>query len=49
MPRAQNAHAYVNAGFLIIFNNESGNVEDATLVFGGINPSVRTSYTFYNF
>lgn len=40
MPRAQNAHAYVNAGFRLQFNNETGNVERATLVYGGINPSV---------
>ncbi|XP_026467610.1 indole-3-acetaldehyde oxidase-like [Ctenocephalides felis] len=39
MPRAQNAHAYVNAGFRLRFNNETGNVERATLVYGGINPS----------
>ncbi|PNF21140.1 hypothetical protein B7P43_G05076, partial [Cryptotermes secundus] len=40
MPRAQNAHAYVNAGFLFKINvNDSGKVlAKPTIVFGGINP-----------
>ncbi|KDR17215.1 hypothetical protein L798_08320, partial [Zootermopsis nevadensis] len=40
MPRAQNAHAYVNAGFLFkISMNESGKVlEKPRIVYGGINP-----------
>uniref|UniRef100_A0A0K8S633 Xanthine dehydrogenase n=2 Tax=Lygus hesperus TaxID=30085 RepID=A0A0K8S633_LYGHE len=41
MPRAQNAHAHVNAGFL--FKVDRGNgfqiLEQPTIVFGGINPS----------
>lgn len=36
MPRAQNAHAYVNAGFLIKF--EDGLVSSARICFGGISP-----------
>lgn len=37
MPRAQNAHALVNAGFL--FKLDSNNkIESATIVFGNINP-----------
>ncbi|XP_037042497.1 xanthine dehydrogenase-like [Bradysia coprophila] len=36
MIRAQNAHAYVNAGFLLKF--KSNIVESARICFGGINP-----------
>lgn len=36
MPRAQNAHAYVNAGFLFKF--EEGIVTSARMCFGGISP-----------
>lgn len=36
MVRAQNAHAYVNAGFLLKF--KSNIVESARICFGGINP-----------
>lgn len=39
MPRSQNAHAYVNAGFYVRFDNSTGNVESARIVFGGINPN----------
>ncbi|XP_026467617.1 xanthine dehydrogenase-like [Ctenocephalides felis] len=39
MPRAQNSHAYVNAGFLVEFDNSTGNVANATIVYGGINSS----------
>ncbi|XP_069694441.1 xanthine dehydrogenase-like isoform X2 [Periplaneta americana] len=40
MPRAQNAHAYVNAGFLFKLKmSENGKVSSKpTIVFGGINP-----------
>lgn len=52
-PRAQNAHAYVNAGFLIEFGSKNGVVDksmvkSARVCYGGINP--RVSYknsTFY--
>lgn len=37
MPRAQNAHAYVNAAFLIELDNSI--VKSARICFGGINPS----------
>lgn len=37
MPRAQNAHAYVNAAFLIQFT-ETDVVKNARIVYGGINP-----------
>lgn len=36
MPRAQNAHAYVNAGFLVKL--QDGIVAEARLCFGGISP-----------
>lgn len=36
MPRAQNAHAYVNAGFLLKF--DKGVTQSARLCFGGISP-----------
>lgn len=39
MPRAQNAHAYVNAGFYVRFDNSTGNVDNTRIVFGGINPN----------
>jgi hypothetical protein len=40
MPRAQNAHAYVNAGFLFRLNGNNGGkvLAKPTVVFGGINP-----------
>lgn len=37
MPRAQNAHAFVNAGFLFDVN-KTGKVNNARICFGGINP-----------
>lgn len=36
MPRAQNAHAIINAGFLFKFNQTSQLIEKATIVYGGI-------------
>ncbi|XP_037946122.1 indole-3-acetaldehyde oxidase-like [Teleopsis dalmanni] len=38
MPRAQNAHAYVNAGFLFEMDKKSGQVNSARICFGGIRP-----------
>ena len=40
MPRAQNAHAYVNAGFLIQLQKGTKGrvVKKPTIVYGGINP-----------
>lgn len=44
MPRAQNAHTYVNAAFLFKFNGDI--VESARLCFGGIDPSfIHATYT----
>ncbi|XP_052836340.1 uncharacterized protein LOC128252583 isoform X1 [Drosophila gunungcola] len=37
MPRAQNAHAYVNAGFLLELDSDS-KVNSARICFGGIRP-----------
>ncbi|XP_058830906.1 uncharacterized protein LOC131689673 [Topomyia yanbarensis] len=38
MPRAQNAHAYVNGAFLMKFGPSKKTIETATVCFGGINP-----------
>ncbi|XP_063699693.1 uncharacterized protein LOC134830217 [Culicoides brevitarsis] len=38
MPRAQNAHAYVNAGFLIQTNDKRDRAMKANIVYGGIRP-----------
>lgn len=38
MPRAQNAHAYLNAGFLVKMNKKNV-VNSATFVFGGVAPN----------
>lgn len=48
MPRAQNAHAYVNAAFLLKFNQDKTKVEAATVCFGGINPIVSTQILYIN-
>ncbi|XP_062544110.1 aldehyde oxidase 3-like [Armigeres subalbatus] len=40
MPRAQNAHAYVNAAFLVRLKKDPAlMVEEATICYGGINPT----------
>lgn len=39
MPRAQNAHAYVNAAFLLEVNDAKNSVMSAKLCFGGIDES----------
>lgn len=36
MPRAQNAHSYVNAAFLVQFNEQKDSVKSAKICFGGI-------------
>ena len=36
MPRSQNAHAVVNAGFLFEFRQNSDLLERASIVYGGI-------------
>lgn len=38
MPRAQNAHAIVNAAFLLELDTATGIVRNARICFGGINP-----------
>nr|QIJ45704.1 aldehyde oxidase [Glyphodes pyloalis] len=39
MPRSQNAHAVVNAGFLFKFQQNTNLLEKATLTFGSISPN----------
>lgn len=39
MPRSQNAHAVVNAGFLFRFEPNSTLLSKATIVFGSISPT----------
>ncbi|KAJ8719469.1 hypothetical protein PYW08_011644 [Mythimna loreyi] len=39
MPRAQNAHAVVNAGFLFQFRQNSNLLERSSIVYGGISPT----------
>lgn len=36
MPRSQNAHAVVNAGFLFKFKKDTNIIENASLVYGSI-------------
>jgi xanthine dehydrogenase/oxidase len=50
MPRAQNAHAYVNAGFLFkISMNDGGKVlAKPSIVYGGINPLFVSTVTSSN-
>ena len=38
MPRAQNAHAYVNAGFCFKLDEKTRVLERPNIIFGGINP-----------
>lgn len=38
MPRSQNSHAAVNAGFLFKFNQQTNLIERASIVFGSIHP-----------
>lgn len=39
MPRSQNAHAIVNAGFLYKYKNSNNRVTESRLVFGGLSAS----------
>lgn len=39
MPRSQNAHAIVNAGFLFKFRENSNLLDKATIVYGSISPT----------
>ncbi|KAG6453184.1 hypothetical protein O3G_MSEX007992 [Manduca sexta] len=43
-PREQNAHAEVNAAFLFKFDPHTHRVEEASIVYGGINPSFSHAY-----
>ncbi|XP_064073184.1 uncharacterized protein LOC113399628 [Vanessa tameamea] len=38
MPRSQNAHAIINAGFLFKFKHDQGILEKAKIVYGNVNP-----------
>lgn len=48
MPRAQNAHAYVNAGFLFKVDKQNSYtvLEKPTILFGGINPKFVSKYKY---
>lgn len=39
MPRAQNAHAHVNAGFLFKFDEKTKLLDKVTIVYGSIAPT----------
>ncbi|KXJ82609.1 hypothetical protein RP20_CCG012771 [Aedes albopictus] len=39
MPRAQNAHAYVNGAFLMKFKEDHTTIDSVTICYGGINPT----------
>lgn len=43
-PRAQNAHAEVNSAFLFKFDPHNDFVKEASIVYGGINPSFTHAY-----
>lgn len=45
MPRSQNAHAHVNAGFLVKLNNNGILLERPNLIFGGIKHDFVSIYT----
>lgn len=46
MPRSQNAHAIVNAGFYYNLRKKDNKVQQSRLVFGGLSPSfIRASET----
>ncbi|CAH2090182.1 unnamed protein product [Euphydryas editha] len=38
MPRSQNAHAIINAGFLFKYKNDKNTLEKATIVYGNVSP-----------
>lgn len=48
-PRVQNAHAYVNAGFLLEMNAETGNVNSARICFGNIRSDFTHAANVENF
>ncbi|GBP91385.1 Xanthine dehydrogenase 2 [Eumeta japonica] len=39
MPRSQNAHAHVNAGFMFRFDRKTNKIAEANIVFGSISPT----------
>lgn len=48
MPRAQNAHAVVNAGFLFKLDNKGNVLERPNIIFGGIRPDFVSRFIFCN-
>ena len=44
MPRSQNAHALVNAGFLFKLDNNGNVLKRPNIIFGGIRPDFVSNY-----
>ena len=49
MPRSQNAHALINAGFLFKLDGTGKVLEKPNMIFGGIRPDFVRKCSFKNF